>query len=332
MSGFRVEAVRSIVLIKLRAIGDAVLALPSLRALRRGFPVARITVLAPPAALGVYQDDPNCDGLLTYDARAPFKPDHYAPLVVGLRALRPDLAVCLHASFRTALLGRLSGARWRSVRNHSGPDWFCNLPAGIPKEPKSAVQRDFDALRALGLTPIDARPRLALSARSLDEAARLGRAWHLGPRTVLLFPGAGKLEKRWPLDRFLALARLLYRGGWRPLLLTAPGEPPLRAQARALRASWGCVADLKVLGALCRLAGAAIGNDSGPRHIAAASGARTLTFFGPEGLREWHPYAKAAGHWALRADSGRVQDLTLETVWDRVQAWLRAAPGKGSQT
>ncbi|MGH7443120.1 MAG: glycosyltransferase family 9 protein, partial [bacterium] len=281
-------------------------------------------VLAPPAARGVYQDDPCCDGLLFYDPRAPFNPVAYARLVFGLRALRTDLAVCLHASFRSAMLGRLSGAPWRCVRNHSGADWFCTLRSSEIKEPKSTVQRDFDCLRALGLTPKDTRPRLAIPAIARAEARRLAVAWGLGTGSVLLFPGAGKPEKRWPLERFLSLARRLTRSGRRVLLLTAPGEESLDAQAASVGARWGSIADLKVLGALSRLTGEAIGNDSGPRHIAAAGGARTLTIFGPESLREWHPYAKDAGHWALQADTGRVLDLSLDRVWGETRAWLKA--------
>jgi ADP-heptose:LPS heptosyltransferase len=325
---FHHEAVRSILLVKLRAIGDAVLTLPSLQALRQDFPQARITVLAPPASLGVYQDDPRCDELLAYDRGALRGLGAQAAFFASLRRRRPDLAVCLHASFRTALIGWMSGATWRSIRNHSGPDWFCNLPASEAKVPKSIIQRDFDALRALGLNPRDEGPRMAIPAAALVEAGKRWKAWRLKGSVVLLFPGAGKPEKRWPLEKFLALALALRRAKTGVLLLTAPGEPGLETQAKAVGAHWGSVSDLKVLGALCRLSGAVIGNDSGPRHIAAASGARTLTLFGPETLREWHPYAKEDGHWALQTDKGRVEDIPVGTVLASAALWMKQGAGR----
>jgi ADP-heptose:LPS heptosyltransferase len=327
-AGFGREAVRSILLVKLRAIGDAVLTLPSLQALRLGFPRARITVLAPPASLGVYRDDPRCDELLAYDRAALDGLVPQALFFAGLRRREPDLAVCLHASFRTALIALASGAPWRSVRNHSGPDWFCNLPAAEPKEPKSIIQRDFDALRALGLRPSDERPRMAIPPKALADAAGRWKALRLKPRTVLLFPGAGKPEKRWPLEKFLALAKALRPSKAGVLFLTAPDEAGLAAQAKAAGAAWASVADLKVLGALCRRSGAVIGNDSGPRHIAAASGARTLTLFGPETLREWHPYAREDGHWALQTGTARVEDIPVDTVLASALQWLKQGTGR----
>lgn len=319
---FEPTAVRRILLVKLRAIGDAVLTLPSLQGLKDGFPQAEIVVVAPPAAVAVYQGDSRCGEVLPYDRKQLRSLAAHHGFYAGLQARHFDLAVCLHASFRTALIGWMSGARWRSVRNHSGPDWFSNLKASEPKEPKSIIQRDFDALRALGLTPQDERPRLAIPARAEAEAGRLHKSLKLGSKAVLLFPGAGKPEKQWPLEGFVALAKALKRSQRQPLFLTAPGEPSLRSLASGAGAKWASVADLKVLGALCKRVGWAIGNDSGPRHIAAASGARTLTLFGPESLREWHPYSKKDGHWAVQPSSGKVADLKADDVIHSAKEWL----------
>jgi ADP-heptose:LPS heptosyltransferase len=318
------DSVRAILLVKLRAIGDAVLTLPSLEALHRGFPGARISVLCPPAAREVYSEDPRVRELLPYDKAWFHSLKHHARHAQGLQERHFDLAVCLHASLRSALLGWLSGARWRSIRNHSGPDWFSNLKASEPKEAKSIIQRDFDALRALGLAPQDERPRMAVAVWATAEALGLWTAWRLPAKGVLaIFPGAGKPEKRWPLEHWLALAKALKRKGKTPLLLTAPGEQGLAAEAKAVGGRWASVDSLQVLGALCRRSGHALGCDSGPRHIAAAVGAKTLTLFGPETLREWHPYQDRDGHRAVQASSGRMRDLGVETVLKEAERWAR---------
>lgn len=312
--------VERILLIKLRAIGDAVLTLPSLEGLHRGFPGAQISVLCPPAAVAVYAHDPRVHDVIPYDKRALGGLAAQAGFAQALQARHFDLAVCLHASFRTALLGWLSGAPWRSVRNHSGRDWFTTLPAAEPKEPKSIIQRDFDALRALGLKPTEARPKLFVPASAKAEASRLWKRWGLSGQALLIFPGAGKPEKQWPLSKFLAVAKAL-KGKRKVLFLTAPGEAELADAANAVGARWASVPDLKVLGAVSAKAGHALGNDSGPRHIAAASGAKTLTLFGPEGLREWHPYDKKDGHWALQPASGVVADIEETDVLKALKAW-----------
>lgn len=321
---FQRDAVRRILLVKLRAIGDAVLTLPSLEALHQGFPEAEISVLCPPLAREIYSEDPRVAEVLPYD-RAWFKSlGHHARHAEGLQARHFDLAVCLHASLRTALLGWLSGAPWRSIRNHSGPDWFSNLKASEPKEPKSIIQRDFDAIRALGLQPKDERPRLALAAWAKQDAAKRWKALKLPARKVVaIFPGAGKPEKRWPLPHWTELAQGLKRQGQMSLWLTAPGEPSLEAEARAVGGRWACVDSLQVLAALCQRSGQVMGCDSGPRHIAAAVGARTLTLFGPETVREWHPYQEKDGHWALQAPSGQMDSLAVSSVAEGAQRWMR---------
>jgi ADP-heptose:LPS heptosyltransferase len=244
-------------------------------------------------------------------------------LAQSLQAEGYDLAVCLHASFRSALLGWLSGAEQRSVRNHSGRDWFVTLPSAELKEPKSIIQRDFDALRALGLKPRDTRPRMAIPASARAAAAKTARRLGLKRGSVLIFPGAGKPEKMWPMNRFVALARAL-RGRRRSVaFLNAPGEASLGEAARSAGARHAQIGNIKELGALAALCGWALGNDSGPRHLAAASGAKTFTLFGPEQLREWHPYEKKDGHWALRPESGKVEDLSLAEVQKAVGLWLR---------
>ncbi len=318
---FRREEVKNILVVKLRAMGDTLLSLPSLRALKQGFPGARLAALVPDAAVEVVSGDPDVDEVIPY-RRAWFNSlDHHLAVYRGLQDREFDLAVCLHASFRTALIGWMSGARWRSVRNHSGPDWFCNLPSREKKEPKSVIQRDFDALRALGLDPRDDRPRMALAPWAEARAGAFWRSARLGRRVLALLPGAGKPEKRWPRERFARLARSLSRRGWQVLWIEEPGASG-GAPAGVRAASF---ASLQELGAVLKRAGRVLGNDSGPRHLAAACGARTFTLFGPESLREWHPYRREEGHWALKADSGRMRDLDEAGVGREVGEWLKTA-------
>lgn len=309
---------QNILVVKLRAIGDTVLSLPSLQALRDGFPQARLSMLVPGHSLQLFEADRRVDEVLAYP-RARLGGLQLRENIRFYRELQGrhfDLAVCLHASFRSALLGFMSGAESRSIRNHSGPDWFTTLEASEPKEPKSIIQRDFDAIRALGLNPKDERPRLVLSAKFRSLAAALAKKRSLKKgRTVLIFPQAGKPEKEWPLERFAAIKAGIEKKGFKTAWVLAPGSS---GPAGSLQ-----VPHLLELGALCEYAGWALGNDSGPRHIAAASGAKTLTLFGPEELREWHPYSAAAGHWALKSADGRMESITVDEVQKAVFKWLK---------
>jgi ADP-heptose:LPS heptosyltransferase len=309
---------RHILLVKLRAIGDTVLTLPSLEALRKGYPSARLSLLVPGHSLELFEADSRVDEVIAY-RRADLGGLAWKANIGFYRDLQArgfDLAVCLHASFRSALIGWMSGAEERVIRNHSGPDWFSTLRAAEPKEPKSIIQRDFDAIRALGLRPVNEKPQLMLSQRFRAEAVAMAKGAGLRQgKSLLIFPLAGKPEKEWPLERFTALKAALEKKGVTTAWVLPPGA---EGPSGALRAP-----HLLTLAALCEFAGRAIGNDSGPRHIAAASGAKTLTLFGPEELREWHPYREADGHWALKSPGPDIKSLEFETVREAAWRWLK---------
>ena len=317
-----IPAPRSILLIKLRGIGDAVLATPCLEALHRAWPQARISLMVSAPAAPLFRADPRVAEVIPYQASWVRGLRHQAATFAGLQRRGFDLAICLHASFRTALMGWMSGAPLRSVRNHSGRDWFCNLPARERKEPKSIIQRDFDALRALGLAPSGEATRLYLEPWAKAEAASLWRGLGLPRRgAVLLSPTASKPERRWPSERWQALARALRAAG-RRLAWLAPYEPLSLPADLAKGAAIIGPLPLPVQAACLAQAGAVVANDSGPRHLAAACGTPTFTLFGgPETLREWQPYGPP--HQALQAQSLRIEDLAAEQAIPAVLAWLK---------
>jgi ADP-heptose:LPS heptosyltransferase len=315
---------KSILLIKLRGIGDSVLSLPSVEALRQLYPQASLRILVPPASAGVFSADKRVDEVLVYDKKSLKSPKAQAGLWSALQERGVDLAFCPHASFRTALLAWLSGAEERSVRNHSGKDWFNTVPCDIPKEPKSIIEREFDGLRALGWKGAVPMPQMALGSAGKAWAAAWWKKNKPGARSLILAPGASVEDRRWPLGNFAALAQALCKRGKSVIWMTAPGEalaPPAPVLAQVKLAS---PPDVQALGALAARAGALLGNNSGPRHLAAACGARTLALFGLDLPREWHPYRESQGHWALRAETGDIQDLKVEMVLERSLAWMKA--------
>jgi ADP-heptose:LPS heptosyltransferase len=313
-----------ILLVKLRGIGDSVLSLPSVEALSRLYPGRPLDVLVPPASAPVFSQDKRVRAVKVYDkARLTWR--GYARLVAGLRSQGYGLAFCPHASFRTALLGRLSGAGVRSVRNHSGIDWFNNLPCDAVKEPKSVVEREFDGLRSLGWQGPPPPARLALGPAGKAWA----RAWWtrqpgLRGGLLLLAPGGSVASRRWPAERFAALAAGLIKARRRVGWVVAPGEPLAPPAGLKGRLRLAEPPDVQALGALAGMAGALLGNNSGPRHVAAASGARTFTLFADDLPREWHPYGAAQGHAYLRPPSGDLKDLGVEAVLKGALAWLKS--------
>lgn len=188
-----------------------------------------------------------------------------------------------------------------------------------------AAARLFAALAGLTLPggpacwPPTPSPTDALLRPTPDERELAIRSLGLAavpPQDLLVFhPGSGSSGKRWPVERFAALAAAAARGwGLRPVFLLGPAEeclgPVLAAALPAgLDAALVRNPPLRQAFVLLSLARAYVGNDSGITHLAAHA-APTLALFGPTDPRVWHPLG--ARVVALRAPEGRLESLTVE--------------------
>lgn len=317
--GLPIRAERVVVL-KVRGLGDTLLATPTLTALRRGLPGARLIAVVSPAGAEVLDGNPDVDEVRTYDRTAGGW-GYQLGFMRDLAAARCDLAVALHASFRTALLARASGARARVVSNHSGRDFFATVPIKANKEPKSAIQRDLDAVRALGLP--DAGERLVFTvgtgARATVRAFFSQHRIKAGAFMVLI-PGAGTARKRWSASAATEfLERAYERLGLPWVILAGPAdqELALAIQAETANRPFLFQHGLQEAAALLEASRGVVCTDSGPKHLAVAVGAPTLTLWTDEPEAEWHPYDRAR-HALLRSGTGVVGDLPAELVLNAV--------------
>ncbi len=259
-------------------IGDAVMSLPFLRALRRAGPDDRVSVLARRGPAAIYRAEGSADEVLL---RSSFVAD-----VASLRRGRFDEAWLLPNSFRAALLAFGSGARRRIgyVADRRGP----LLTDRLPEPAGTAHQlRDYDALLAAhGIAPDADPPRLALPGPAARRAeAALAAAGLEGAGFVALCPGSAfAATKRWPAERYAGLADTLSGRGLPCVVLIGPGEGELGARvaasARTTLPVLGADLDPVELAAVLARARCAVTNDSGPMHLAGAVGTPVVALFG----------------------------------------------------
>ena len=287
-------------------VGDAVMATPTLRALRELYPAAHISYLLRRYVKGLYAGMPWADQLITYrTGKTKGRTGNGAfDLAARLRAGRFDLAVLLPNSFKTALVCKMAQVPRVLGYERDGRGFLLTdrlLPAKHQgKFVPSPIIHSYMALaRYLGsssrdlrmelfVTDADRRAGEAVLARcgldpAVDRPAAAGR-----PPLVVLNPGAQYgAAKLWRADYFAALAdRFVSELGATVLLSASPKE---RAIVQSIRSQMrGPAVDLSsagmTLGSLkdvVRRCDLMVTNDTGPRHVAAAFGVPVVTVFGP---------------------------------------------------
>ncbi len=279
-------------------IGDAVMATPALTALRAGFPRARIAALARPVVADVWAAHPAVDEVLVDDHRGAHRgPAGRWRLASEIRGRGFDAALVLPNSFDSALVAALARVPTRvGYRTDArGPLLTVALPP--PGRPLPHMTDYYlGLLSAWGLTGDPRAVSLAVSPAERDKARLRLSEWgaRSTDRVVAVNPGAAYgSAKRWPADRFAALAERLAGDGAFVVVLGAAGERALgdaivaRLGGRAVNAA-GSTTIREAMAVLtwCRRL---VTNDSGPMHVAAALGVSVTAIFGPTDPRATRP-------------------------------------------
>lgn len=292
----------SIVLIRLRSLGDTVLATPAFSMLRRAVPDARIHVAMDDRFAELLDDQPHIDGVLRIKHRAGVLGK--SRLLMQIRALKPNLCLDMHGGSTAAWLTALSGAAWRVGFAHFRQSWAYNIR--VPRA-QDVLGRAADA--KVHTAEHHAAAVVHLGARYEEiPRARLAAGWvGESPPYAIIHPGAADATKTWNADGFRAVARELHkRHRLEPMFVVGPGEEELARQFADHKVHLGL--PMPALVSLIANARLFVGNDSGPAHIAAAFGVPCVVVFGSSDSSVWHPW--------------RTAHRLVETGWD-----CRPSPG-----
>jgi len=293
-------ALSRILIVKLSSLGDVIHSLPVAAALRRRFPDAEILWLVGPAAAGVVRACRHVDRVLTWSpGRRP-----RLKLLADLRAAVPQVSLDLQGLMRSAALAWLSGAQWRIGFRSSQEGAFalCNLRVIPARTDIHAVDAYLAYARYLGGDGAAADFGLRLPSPAQEYAARaLGGDG--GAPAVALLPGTRWPTKKWPAQNFAALAKRLSELGLRCVAVGAGEDREAGAMIRAAAGSSALDltgrAGVVESGAVIARCALAVGNDSGPMHLAAALGVPVVALFGPTDAVRTGPYG--AGHVVIHA-------------------------------
>jgi ADP-heptose:LPS heptosyltransferase len=268
-------------------LGDLVLALPVVRALRRDSPQAFIGLLASAYAAPLLQKDPGLD-LVIADGPEALK---------NIRSCAFDSCLVLWANWNNAWL-----AFRASIPQRVGPSarpfsllFTHRVDVRRSEGLRSEAFYNQEFLAPLAVPPVEQAPGLVLAWEVYSQARawlkKKGLAKKSGP-LVMLHPGSGGSAWNWKPERYGQLGRdLMKRHKARILVTGSPRERPLMEKVRSSLAPRSTLLKdplpLRVFAALLSQADLFVSGSTGPMHLAAATGAPTLSFFPP--LRSMSP-------------------------------------------
>ena len=272
------EAMRRILVIKLGALGDFVLAMGPFAAIRRAHPRAHIVLLTTAPFAELARASGYFDEVWLDDRPPLFAPARWLALRRRLRGGGFDRVYDLQTADRTGWYFRLMGPGRR-------PEWSghvkrCSHPHDDPaRVHMHTVDRHAAQLAIAGISAVPAPDLTWMEAET--------RGYGLAPRFVLLVPGGAphRPRKRWPAARFGALAGRIEAMGLQPVVIGGAAE---RDAAREILDECAAAADLvgrttfAEIAALARQAAGAVGNDTGPMHLIAAAGCPAVVLFSSE--------------------------------------------------
>jgi heptosyltransferase-1 len=314
---------RQILLSKFCCMGDAVLVLPSLRALKETFPTTHVTMLCTPRTLPIFEGNEYLDEIMLFrltgeNRFGKFVTSALPALLETLQKLRArsfDAVIDFDNYYNwTTFLGFAAGIRTRVGFDppRQGRRFLLTNPVRF-EGARHMVEFYLDLVRAIGADTVHKSPSIVVPFAAQSWARDfLAKSGHLpGERPlVALSPGRSAAWHfvRWPEDNFVAAGRALYeRCGARLLLIGGDAEVPIADRMMAALAAHRIPAinsvgklELAQSEALLQQADLVICNDSGPMHVAAAVGTPTLAVFGPADHRLWGPYGPE--HRVVRLD------------------------------
>ena len=286
-----------VLVVRLGAMGDVLHAMPAIAALRARMPDCHMGWVIEPRwapLLTTAQGEPRTATMPLVDvvhtanargwARQPLATSTWGAMRGLRRMLREqnyDVTIDLQGAVRSALIGRVSGGELigEAEPRERPARWF--FERKVPTQGVHVIEQAAEIVS--GAIEISLFPTLPPLPRDAAAEARVCAMLPDMKPLVLLHPGAGWGAKRWPAERYGAVAEGLALRGFHVVVNRAPGEEELAAAVA--QSSGGAARDLATdmaeLIAMTRRSVLAIGGDTGPAHLACALGKPVVGIYGP---------------------------------------------------
>jgi heptosyltransferase-2 len=333
-------------------VGDAIMALPALHAVRRRFPEATIAIIGRPNVADIYRGQEICDELIAYDPKiAHAGLSGRERLAKELRAQKFDVALLLQNAFDAAWLVWRAGIPERIGYARDGRSLLLTKRVRVPKRGEIQAHEQFyylELLRRAGWIdalpdehPVQLKVADGMRQRAEETLAAAGARRNV-PRIAIGAGASYGSAKCWPPERFADFVNRYRRRTDSDVILfgTAAEQQVADAIAAGINGpvirlvGKTAIADLPALLSRCQLF---VGNDSGAMHVAAAVGLPVVAIFGPTDpygtapitpqctVVQERPYCSPCFLRRCPIDHRCMTNVQPDAVEAAARTWLRAA-------
>jgi len=295
-----------ILMIRLSALGDCMVALPVFHALRKAYPKAHIAWAIQDNFAPLLQTLPGLDEVIIFprarwrkmESKSKSRREAFQ-FIRHVRLRKFQAAIDIQSNTKSAGIAWLSGAPLRI--GHGPPEnkeisaWLNNRKVSPPEGMEHIVYRNLNLLTALNIQP--ATPNFDLPVN--QYASTRIKTWLnenglTAKQFTLLVPYSGDVIKEWPAQNYITLASILSNNNQKVVFLCGPGKEETTAQmveqAQHPNTVLGPQTTIPEMIELVRLSGCAVGSDTGPLQIAGAFKQPTVALFGPTDPKRSHPF------------------------------------------
>jgi ADP-heptose:LPS heptosyltransferase len=327
-------------------LGDMLLAVPLLRALRESFPASHIALLASPVNYQIMLNNPYINDVINYDKRV--LRHSFREIWKFYRLLRNgkyDLVVVpatISLSMTSHIIARLTGARIRigakSLNGISNPTAFCFTHAveldwsQSPRKHHSA--RNLDILAPLDIVEEDLSSALGLLDDERKKANRFLSEYRKRYKLLVGFhPGAGHPENRWAAEKYASIAGRLAKEYDAGIVVTSGpmDREPMELLKKYLQCEYLLIESkpIREVAAIIDSLNLFLANDTGIMHVAGASKTNLLSIFGPSDPLLWAPIG--AKNRYIASKNKTMEGLSEEEVYNMITIILNSIGFQGKK-
>lgn len=272
-------------------LGDLLFQMPALDLIRKRYPEASITCMAPERCREILEAHPAVTAFLSFDEKSTHRAwSARLKFLAALRNMRPwDQGYLFHRSRTRAVLLMLAGVRER-IGFRRGRSFFLTKPLPEPSRPLHQVDFFFDLMHKAGFELPEKKVYQFYfkeeDSRQADEILKV-HGLEKGARFICFHLGANWEPKRWPANHFASLAEKIHAKWQFPIVVTGSSQDsPLfdslkQCLSKAKIISLVGKTPLRAAACIYQRALCLVTGDSGPMHIASGVGASVVALFGP---------------------------------------------------